>query len=100
MRMRMLLASPLASASGTGTRILHTTSQILLLLALLQGFVTSIVEEAITGLGTLAQIGFDTPSTGVLALLCAVFGTATLVGTADTVRKLVTKKMTPGDIAR
>eukprot|EP00882_Tetradesmus_deserticola_P032972 GHRQ01037623.1.p1 GENE.GHRQ01037623.1~~GHRQ01037623.1.p1 ORF type:complete len:240 (+),score=96.86 GHRQ01037623.1:104-721(+) len=66
----------------------------------MMGFVVSIVEEAMTGRGTLAQLGFDTPSPAVLALLCAVFGTATLVGTADTVRKLVTRKMTPQDIAR
>eukprot|EP00878_Enallax_costatus_P026914 GHUV01028926.1.p1 GENE.GHUV01028926.1~~GHUV01028926.1.p1 ORF type:complete len:240 (+),score=99.00 GHUV01028926.1:1740-2459(+) len=66
----------------------------------MMGFVVSIIQEAQTGQGTLQQIGFDTPSTGVLALLCAVFGTATLVGTVDTVRKLVTRKMTPQDIAR
>ncbi|KAF6262093.1 hypothetical protein COO60DRAFT_1282853 [Scenedesmus sp. NREL 46B-D3] len=66
----------------------------------MMGFVVSIVEEAMTGRGTLAQIGFDTPNPATLALLCAVFGTATLVGTADTVRKLVTRKMTPRDIAR
>jgi hypothetical protein len=62
--------------------------------------VTSIVEEAITGKGTLQQIGFDTPSPGVLTLLLVVFGGATLAGTADTVRKLVTRQMTRGDIAR
>jgi hypothetical protein len=66
----------------------------------MMGFVVSIVEEAMTGRGTLAQIGFDTPSTATLALLCGVFGTAMLVGTADTVRKLVTRTMTPQDIAR
>lgn len=64
------------------------------------GFVVSIVEEAMTGRGTLQQIGFDAPSTTTLALLCAVFGTATLAGTVDTVRKLVTRKMSPQDIAR
>lgn len=53
-----------------------------------------------TGRGTLQQIGFDTPSTATLALLCGVFGTATLVGTADTVRKLFMRKMTAQDIAR
>lgn len=66
----------------------------------MMGFVTSIVEEAITGQGTLAQIGLAAPSTATLGLLCAVFGTATLVGTADTVRKLVGRKMTPNDVAR
>eukprot|EP00775_Hariotina_reticulata_P006599 gene6599-6827_t len=66
----------------------------------MMGFVTSIVEEAITGRGTLQQIGFETPSTDVLALLLVVFGGATLVGTADTVRKLVTRQFTRGDIAR
>ncbi len=66
----------------------------------MMGFVVSIVQEAQTGLGTLQQIGLRTPSTEVLALLCAVFGTATLVGTVDTARKLVTKKMTPKDVAR
>lgn len=64
------------------------------------GFVVSIVQEAATGHGTLQQIGFDTPNSGLLALLCGVFGTATLVGTVDAVRKLVTRKMTPQDIAR
>jgi hypothetical protein len=66
----------------------------------MMGFVVSIVEEAMTGRGTLAQIGLDAPSTTTLALLCGVFGTATLVGTASTVRKLVTRTMTPQDIAR
>jgi hypothetical protein len=66
----------------------------------MMGFVVSIVEEAMTGRGTLAQIGFETPSPVTLALVCGVFGTATLVGTADTVRKLVTRSMTPRDIAR
>jgi uncharacterized membrane protein YeaQ/YmgE (transglycosylase-associated protein family) len=66
----------------------------------MMGFVVSIVEEAITGHGTLQQLGLDTPNSGLLALLCGVFGTATLVGTVDTVRKLVTRKMTPQDIAR
>jgi hypothetical protein len=66
----------------------------------MMGFVVSIVEEAMTGRGTLAQIGFETPSPVTLALVCGVFGTATLVGTADTVRKLVTRSLTPSDIAR
>uniref|UniRef100_A0A383W9X3 Uncharacterized protein n=1 Tax=Tetradesmus obliquus TaxID=3088 RepID=A0A383W9X3_TETOB len=66
----------------------------------MMGFVVSIVEEAMTGRGTLAQIGLAAPSTATLALLCGVFGTATLVGTASTVRQLVTRSMTPKDVAR
>lgn len=66
----------------------------------MMGFVVSIVEEAMGNGGTLAQIGIDTPSPAVLGLLCAVFGGATLVGTATTAYKLVSKKMTPNDIAR
>eukprot|EP00879_Flechtneria_rotunda_P002384 GHRR01002579.1.p1 GENE.GHRR01002579.1~~GHRR01002579.1.p1 ORF type:complete len:317 (+),score=118.88 GHRR01002579.1:1383-2333(+) len=66
----------------------------------MMGFVTSIVQEAITGQGTLQQIGLAAPSSEVFWLLCAVFGTATLIGTTDTVRKLISRRMTPQDIAR
>jgi hypothetical protein len=65
----------------------------------MMGFVTSIVEEAITGQGTLVQVGL-TPSGGLLTGLCALFGGMTLLGTADTVRRLVSRKMSAGDVAR
>eukprot|EP00192_Tetraselmis_astigmatica_P014152 CAMPEP_0117655230 /NCGR_PEP_ID=MMETSP0804-20121206/4170_1 /TAXON_ID=1074897 /ORGANISM="Tetraselmis astigmatica, Strain CCMP880" /LENGTH=310 /DNA_ID=CAMNT_0005461571 /DNA_START=142 /DNA_END=1074 /DNA_ORIENTATION=- len=51
------------------------------------GFLTSVVQEAITGQGTLQQIGFDAPSPALLGLLLAVFGGATLVGSANTLRQ-------------
>lgn len=66
----------------------------------MMGFVVSIVEEAMGNGGTLAQLGINTPSPAVLGLLCGVFGTATLVGTAHTAYKLAARKMTPNDIAR
>lgn len=66
----------------------------------MMGFVVSIVEEAMGNGGTLAQLGIDTPSTPVLGVLLGVFGTATLVGTANTAYKLFSRKMTPNDIAR
>jgi hypothetical protein len=59
----------------------------------MMGFVTSIVEEATTGQGTLRQIGLE-PSPGLLAGLLGVLGVALVAGTASTAVKLVQKKMT------
>ncbi|KAF8062640.1 fbiC [Scenedesmus sp. PABB004] len=66
----------------------------------MMGFVVSIVEEAMTGQGTLGQLGLATPSPGLLAALGGAAGVATLLGTANTAAKLVTKRMTPQDVAR
>ncbi|KIY99994.1 high intensity light-inducible lhc-like protein [Monoraphidium neglectum] len=65
----------------------------------MMGFVTSIVEEATTGQGTLRQIGLE-PSPGLLAGLLGVLGVALVAGTASTAVKLAQKKMTAKDIAR
>lgn len=66
----------------------------------MMGFVTSIVEEAVTGRGTLAQIGFDTPSGPLLATLIAVFGGATIVSTLMTIDKAQNGLMAPAQLNR
>lgn len=65
----------------------------------MMGFVTSIVEEATTGQGTLRQIGLE-PSSGLLTFMLAALGTAVVVGSASTAAKLVKKEMTKKDVAR
>lgn len=70
----------------------------------MMGFVTSMAEEFWTGKGTLAQIhlmnGSGEPDMLVLALLCLVFGGATLAASANTLQKIAKKEMSPQDIAR
>ena len=60
------------------------------------GIASSIVGEFVSGKGTLGQLGLTdgTPSTPVLAALCLLMGGATLVGSAITLKKLITKTMT------
>ena len=53
----------------------------------MMGFVTSVVEEAVTGNGTLRQIGIETPSTPLLSVMLTVFGGAILASTAATLLK-------------
>ena len=59
----------------------------------MMGFVTSIVEEAVTGRGTLRQIGLE-PSPGLFTGLSIVLGVALVAGTASTAAKLAQRKMT------
>lgn len=66
----------------------------------MMGFITSIVEEATTGRGTLGQLGFPAPSQEILTTLCAFVGITLLVGTADTINKAFQRKLTPKDMAR
>lgn len=66
----------------------------------MMGFLTSLVEDFITGRGTLQQIGFDTPSNTLLATLLLLSGGAVLVGSASTLYKAVKGKMSPTDAAR
>ncbi|GBF99882.1 hypothetical protein Rsub_12678 [Raphidocelis subcapitata] len=65
----------------------------------MMGFVTSIVEEAVTGRGTLRQIGLE-PSPGLFTGLSIVLGVALVAGTASTAAKLAQRKMTAKDVAR
>jgi hypothetical protein len=57
------------------------------------GFATSMIEEVLTGQGTLGQLGVQTPSTEVLGGLAATVGLLVLVGTADTANKLFNKQL-------
>lgn len=50
----------------------------------MMGFITSIVEEAITGKGTLQQIGFNTPDINLMWTVIGLASAATLAGTAKT----------------
>jgi hypothetical protein len=62
----------------------------------MMGFVTSIVEEAITGRGTLGQLGLPAgPNTAMLSILAAATTAAVVAGSVTTAYKLVAKKMTP-----
>lgn len=70
----------------------------------MMGFVVSIIQEGITGRGTLAQIGLmdgsGQPDFLVLGLLCAVFGGATLYASIDTLKKIRNKELSQKDVAR
>jgi hypothetical protein len=62
----------------------------------MMGFVTSIVEEAMTGRGTLGQLGLPSgPNSATLGVLATATIAAVVVGSATTAYKLVAKKMTP-----
>eukprot|EP00873_Tetraselmis_striata_P035425 jgi/Tetstr1/455689/TSEL_042497.t1 len=65
----------------------------------MMGFITSIVEEGLTGQGTLQQIGI-TPSLGLFATMLAVFGGATLAGTGATIKQYNDGKMTNRQLGR
>ena len=64
------------------------------------GFVSSIVGEFLTGRGTLGQLGLDTPSVPLLAILVGGMGVATLAGSANTLSRLSGKQMTSSEIDR
>lgn len=66
----------------------------------MMGFISSIVGEAVTGRGTLGQLGLTTPSNTLLIIMCAAFGGATLVGTAVTAKKVANKSLSSKDLAR
>ena len=51
------------------------------------------VEEFLTGRGTLQQIGFSTPNQSLLGAILLVFGGATLVGTVSTLTKATGGKL-------
>jgi hypothetical protein len=58
------------------------------------GFLTSIVEEFMTGKGTLQQIGFSTPSQPLFTTLLVVFGGLTAYASARTLYRATNKRMT------
>ena len=60
----------------------------------MMGFVTSIVEEAITKKGTLGQIGFITPSPPLFITISGAATVATFVALAVTFYNANTGKMT------
>lgn len=60
----------------------------------MMGFLTSVVEEFITGKGTLRQIGFETPSTPLFAFLLVFFGGLTAFASARTLYKATNKQLT------
>ena len=63
------------------------------------GFLTSIVEEAITGQGTLAQIGLE-PSPALMGAMLALFGGATLASSAVTLRQAQDGTLPPQQMER
>ena len=58
------------------------------------GFLTSIVEEAITKKGTLGQLGFITPSPPLFITISGAATVATFVGLAVTFYNATSGKMT------
>lgn len=58
------------------------------------GFLTSIVEEFITGKGTLQQIGLLTPNPALFGFLLVLFGGLTAYATARTIYRATNKEMT------
>ena len=60
----------------------------------MMGFLTSIVEEAITKKGTLGQVGFITPSPPLLYTIVGAASAATFTGLAVTFYNATTGKMT------
>ena len=59
----------------------------------MMGFLTSVIEEFLTGRGTLQQIGFRTPDQSLLGAILLIFGGATLVGTVSTLTKATGGKL-------
>lgn len=66
----------------------------------MMGFLTSIVEEAITGRGTLGQIGLDTPNQTLLILIINLSVGASLVGIGATLNNARVGKMSLNQLAR
>ena len=59
----------------------------------MMGFLTSIIEEAITKKGTLGQVGFYTPSPPLFYTIVGAATAATISATAVTLTKASTGKM-------
>ena len=67
----------------------------------MMGFLTSIVEEAATGgKGTLAQIGFETPSPALLTAFLLTVGGLTAASAVRTLADAATGKMSAADALR
>ena len=67
----------------------------------MMGFLTSIVEEAATGgKGTLAQIGFETPSPALLTAFLLTFGGLTAASAVRTLADAASGKMSAADALR
>ena len=64
------------------------------------GFASSIVGEFATGKGALGQIGLETPSAPVFAILLAIFGGATVVASVATGKKALDNDMSNSEISR
>ncbi len=58
------------------------------------GFLTSVIEEFITGKGTLQQIGLFTPNPALFGFLLFFFGGLTAYATARTIYRATNKEMT------
>ena len=58
------------------------------------GFLTSVIEEFITGRGTLQQIGLLTPNPALCTTLLIVFGGLTAYNAARTLYRATNKQMT------
>jgi len=52
------------------------------------------------GKGTLAQLGFESPSPELLTVLLALTTAGVVVGSANTANRLINKKMTPRCVGR
>lgn len=66
----------------------------------MMGFLVSIIEEGVTGRGTLQQIGLGTPDNTLLYVICGLAVGATLAGTASTLNKARNGKLSNRDLAR
>ena len=66
----------------------------LLTLHLQAGFLTSVIEEFMTGRGTLQQIGLLTPNPALCTTLVIVFGGLTAYNAARTLYRATNKEMT------
>lgn len=66
----------------------------------MMGFITSIVEEAVTGRGTLQQLGMTTPDTTLLAVLSGLAVGGSLVGLVATLDSARKGKLSPSDLRR
>lgn len=60
-----------------------------------QGFLTSLVEEFVTGRGTLQQIGVATPSPTAFWTIIGLSGGLTLFATVQTLVKAQSKSIPP-----
>lgn len=66
----------------------------------MMGFIVSIIEEGITGRGTLQQVGLSTPDNTLLYVICGLATAATLAGTARTLNQARNGNLSKRDLAR